>query len=145
MSLLIRDANTTIQSLSTGLDGGGNLVPVHIPAAVSGGVAAPISSTAPMPVINAAGAAALDGSGAVAVGGTAQTIFGGVVPISGYLIANNSSAILYVSDAGSATEGGASIPVAQGSVFVTPSGYRPAGPVSLYGGTTGQAFAARRW
>jgi len=28
---------------------------------------------------------------------------------------------------------------------MTPSGYKPAGPVSLFGATTGQGFAARRW
>ncbi|MGC2204011.1 MAG: hypothetical protein WA633_28185, partial [Stellaceae bacterium] len=63
----------------------------------------------------------------------------------GYLIANNSSAILYVSDVGAANAGGTSIPIAPGAVFITPSGYRPAGAVSIYGGATGQAFAARRW
>ena len=78
-------------------------------------------------------------------GGTAQILFAGVVPINGYLVANNSSATLYVSDVGPATSGGASIPIAAGAVFMTPSGYKPAGAVSLWGGTTGQAFAARRW
>lgn len=145
MTLLIKDANTTTQSISTGLDGSGNLVPVHAPASVVGGVATPVSSTAPLPVINAAGSAAVDGSGAVATGGTPQTVFGGVVPVNGYLVANNSPATLYVSDVGTATSGGASIPIPAGAVFTTPSGYKPAGPLSLYGGTTGQAFAARRW
>ena len=79
------------------------------------------------------------------VGGTAQTLFAGVVPTNGYLVANNSSATIYVSDVGAATSGGASIPIAAGAVFMTPSGYKPAGAVSLWGGATGQAFAARRW
>ncbi len=145
MALLVKDANTTTQSISTGLDSSGNLVPVHIPAAVVGGIATPVASTAPLPVINAAGFPALDGSGTVAAGGTAQTLFGGIVPVNGYLVANNSSAPLYVSDVGTATPGGASVPIAAGTVFATPSGYQPPGAVSLYGGTTGQAFAARRW
>ena len=34
---------------------------------------------------------------------------------------------------------------ANGGVFATPSGYKPAGAVSLYGATTGQGFAARQW
>lgn len=145
MSLLVKDANTTVQSLSTGSDSSGNLVPVHAPAAIVGGVATPVSATMPLPVINTAGSVASDGSGTVVAGGAAQTLFGGIVPINGWLVANNSSATLYVSDVGTATSGGASIPVASGGVFATPSGYRPAGAVSLYGPSTGQAYAARRW
>jgi hypothetical protein len=101
--------------------------------------------TAPLPVINTAGSAAVDGSGTLSVGGTAQTLFGGIAPGDGWLVANNSSATIYVSDVGAATSGGASIPIAPGGVFATPSGYKPAGPVSVYGAATGQAFAARRW
>jgi hypothetical protein len=70
MTLLVKDANTTVQSLSTELDGSGNLVPMHAPASVSQGVASPIGPTNPMPVINTAGAVASDGSGSVATGGS---------------------------------------------------------------------------
>ncbi len=145
MTLLVRDANAAIQPLSTGIDGSGNLVALHVPAALVSGLATPVSAVAPLPVINSAGSAAADGSGTIAAGGSAQTLFGGIVPDSGWLIANNSSAMMYVSDVGSASPGGASIPVPAGSVFVTPSGYRPPGPVSIYGSAAGQAFAARRW
>jgi hypothetical protein len=145
VTLLVKDANTTTQSLSTGLDSSGNLVPLHAAAAIVAGIATPASATAPLPVVNAAGSAASDGSGTVGTGGTAQTLFGGVVPINGWLVANNSSAILYVSDVGAATIGGASIPIPPSAVFATPSGYKPAGAISLYGATTGQAYAARRW
>ena len=145
MPLLIKDANTTTQSISTGLDIAGSLVPVHTPAVIANGVATPVGSGAPLPVINSAGSAAVDGSGTVASGGVAQTLFGGMAPANGFLVANNSAAALYVSDVGVATSGGASIPIAPGAVFATPSGYKPTGPVSLYGGATGQAFAARRW
>ncbi len=145
MTLLVKDANTTTQPISTQVDVAGNLVPVHAPAAVIGGIATPVGPTAPLPVINTCGAAAIDGSATVVAGGTAQMLFAGSVPINGYLVANNSSATLYVSDVGPATSGGASIPIAAGGVFTTPSGYKPAGAVSLWGGTTGQAFAARRW
>lgn len=145
MTLLVKDANTTTQPLSTGLDSSGNLVPMHAPASIISGVATPVSIAAPLPVINTAGSAAIDGSGTISSGGTAQTLFGGVVPVDGWLVANNSSTTLYVSDVGTAISGGASIPIAAGMVFSTPSGYKPAGPVSIYGATTGQAFAARRW
>jgi hypothetical protein len=145
LTLLVKDANTTTQPISTQPDIAGNLVPVHAPAAVTGGVATPVGPTAPLPVINAAGAGAIDGSGTIVTGGAAQTLFAGVVPSNGYLVANNSSNTLYVSDVGAAGPGGASIPIAPGAVFMTPSGYRPSGAVSLYGSAAGQGFAARRW
>ena len=145
MTLLVKDANTTTQSISTQADIAGNLVPVHAPAAIAGGVATPVGPNAPLPVINAAGAVAIDGSGMVVTGGMAQALFAGVIPANGFLVANNSSAILYVSDVGAAAAGGTSIPIAPGAVFVTPSGYKPGGVVRLYAGATGQSFAARRW
>jgi hypothetical protein len=120
-------------------------VTVHAPATLVGGIATPVSQAAPLPVINTSGTPAVDGSGTVVAGGTAQVLFAGVVPSNGYLIANNSSQTFYVSDVGAATAGGASIPIPAGAVFMTPSGYNPAGAVSLWGSTTGQAFAARRW
>lgn len=147
MTLLIKDANTTVQSLATAADGNGNLVPLHAPATSNAqGVASAVGAQNPLPVINTAAAVASDGSGTVAVGGSAQTLFGGLVPVNGFLVQNNSPAALWISDAGVASAGGASIQLAaSGGVFVTPSGYKPAGAVSLFGATTGQAFAARRW
>ena len=146
MTLLVKDANTTIQSLSTAADASGNLVPVHAPASVAAGVASPVGPQNPLPVVNTAGAAASDGSGTIAAGGSAQTLFGGAVPVNGFLVQNNSSAALWLCDTGIASSGGASIQIAaNGGLFATPSGYKPAGAVSLFGGTTGQVFAARRW
>lgn len=147
MTLLVKDANTVVQPLSTMVDGNGNLVPVHAPAATDvQGVSTPVGAQNPLPVINTAGSAASDGSGTVATGGSAQTLFGGVVPTNGFLVQNNSSAALWICDAGTASPGGASLQLAaNGGMFQTPSGYKPAGAVSLFGATTGQAFAARRW
>jgi hypothetical protein len=146
MTLLVKDANTVIQSLSTEADGSGNLVPMHAPASVSQGVATAVGPANPLPVINTAGAVASDGSGTVATGGSPQTLFGGTVPANGFLVQNNSSSAIWICDTGIASAGGASIQiVANGGMFLTPSGYKPAGAVSLYGGTTGQVFAARRW
>jgi len=146
MTLLVKDANTTIQALSTELDGNGNLVPLHATASVTQGVATPVGPQNPLPVVNTAGAVASDGSGTVATGGSAQTLFGGTAPVNGFLVQNNSNAVLWVCDTGIASAGGASIQIAaNGGLFATPSGYKPAGAVSVFGGTTGQAFAARRW
>lgn len=146
MTLLVKDANTAVQPLSTMVDGNGNLVPVHAPASTSAGVATVVGPQNPLPVINTAGAAASDGSGTVATGGAAQTLFGGMVPMNGFLVQNNSTGTVWVSDVGAASAAGASVQIApNGGIFATPSGYKPAGAVSLYGATTGQAFAARRW
>jgi hypothetical protein len=147
MTLLVKDANTTVQSLSTVTDGSGNLVPLHAPAVTNAqAVATPAGPQNPLPVVNTAATAASDGSGALAAGGNAQTLFGGAVPANGFLVQNNSAAALWICDTGAASNGGASIQLApNGGIFATPSGYKPAGPISLYGGTTGQAFAARRW
>jgi hypothetical protein len=147
MTLFVKDANTTLQSLATAVDGNGNLVPLHAPAATNAqGVSTAVGPQNPLPVINAAGAVASDGSGTVATGGSPQPLFGGIVPANGFLVQNNSSAALWISDVGVAAAGGASIQIApDGGIFATVSGYKPAGAVSLFGTTAGQAFAARRW
>ena len=147
MTLFVKDANTAVQPLATEVDGNGNLVPVHAPATTNAqGVSTAVGPQNPLPVINAAGAVASDGSGTLATGGSAQTLFGGVVPANGFVVQNNSSAALWISDVGVASAGGASIQLAaNGGIFASPSGYKPAGAVSLYGATTGQLFAARRW
>jgi hypothetical protein len=104
MTLLVKDANTTVQSLATEVDGNGNLVPVHAPAATDAqGVSTPVGPQNPLPVINAAGAAASDGSGTVATGGSAQSLFGGIVPVNGFVVQNNSGAALWISDVGIAS------------------------------------------
>jgi hypothetical protein len=146
MTLLVKDANTTVQSLATEVDGSGNLVPLHAPATTTAqGVSTPVGPQNPLPVINTAGAAAADGSGAIAAGGSAQSLFGGIVPQNGFLVQNNSSGNLWISDVGVASSGGASLQLGLGALFVTPPGYKPAGAVSIFGPTTGQVFAARRW
>lgn len=145
MTLLVKDANTQVQSLSTESDAAGNLVPMHVAASDVAGTATPVSAATPLPVVNAAGAAAADGSGTIAAGGTAQTLFGGVTPANGWLVCNNSTEAVYVSDVGAASAGGSAIQIAAGATFATPSGYRPPGAVSIFGATTGQSFAARRW
>jgi len=147
MTLFVKDANTAVQSLATAVDVNGNLVPLHAPAATNvQGVAAAVGPQNPLPVINAGGAVASDGSGTVTTGGNAQSVFGGIVPVNGFLVQNNSSAALWISDVGVAAAGGASLLIAaDGGIFATPSGYKPGGAVSLFGATAGQAFAARRW
>lgn len=148
MTLLVKDANTQTQSLSTQADSGGNLVCVNVPASVVGGVATPASLTNPLPVQAVAMAAAIDGSSTITVGGTAQLLFGGVTPTNGYLVANpNASDVLWINEGGTALANGVgSIALAAaGAPFMTPPGYKPFGAVSIVGPNTGDKFTARRW
>src|SRR3954453_9224476 len=93
MTLLVKDANTSVQSLSTVTDGSGNLVPAHAPAATNAqGVAAPVGPQNPLPVLNTAGNAASDGSGTRPAGGPSPPAFGGTEPANVVLMQNNSSA-----------------------------------------------------
>src|SRR5260370_15263007 len=127
MTLFVKDANAAVQPLATEVDGNGNLVPVPAPATTNAqGVSTAIGPQNPMPVINSAGAVASDGSGTLATGGSAQTLFGGIVPANGFLVQNNSTAALWISDVGVASAGGASIqPAANGGAFATPPRYKP--------------------
>lgn len=144
MSLLVKDANTAVQSLSTISDAQANLVPVHAPAAVAGGVAVPVSTAAPLPVINAAATAASGANGTIATGGVAQTVFAGATPVNGFALQNTSSTDLWINDLGTAgVNAGFLVPSLQ--TFTSISGYRPAGSVSVYGATTGQTFCVRAW
>lgn len=151
MTLLVKDANTVTQPISTQTDVQGNLVPVNVPASVVGTVATPVSAAAPLPVINAAGSIAVDGSGTVTSQSVAQTLFGGVVPTNGYMVCNNcATGTMWVIDGTTAANNvgfamNASQSVVAGSIFITPSGYKPIGPVSIYGGATSGNFTARRW
>jgi hypothetical protein len=144
LTLLVKDANTTVQPLSTQLDAASNLVPVHAPASVVSGIATPVGPAAPLPVINNAGTAAVSGDGTIISATVAQTLFGGAVPVNGFQISNNTAQPLFVSDVGAAGLN-VGMQVAAGSIYTTPTGYKPAGPVSIYGGVASGNFAARRW
>ncbi|HEX3520608.1 MAG TPA: hypothetical protein VHT52_00785 [Stellaceae bacterium] len=144
MTLPAEDSNTTTTPSATQQDAGGNPVPVCPAALIVDGVATPVGPGNPLPVAGQVSIAS-DGSGTITCGCSAQMLFGGVVPKGGYLVCNNSPHPLYVSDVGAATAGGSAIHIAPHATFVTPSGYGPQQAVSLYGPTTGQSFAARRW
>lgn len=97
-------------------------------------------------LLTAAAASAMsDGSGSVVAGGAAQPLFSGTAPPRGYLVQNTSSFPMWINEFGVAAAGGASILLNPGMMYSTPPGAKPAGAVSLFGGVTGQAFAARKW
>lgn len=146
MSLAIKDANQVVQSISTQVDASTNLVPVHVPASLVGGVATPVSQTNPLPVEVAAGAPASDGSGTITTGGTAQLLFSGVTPINGFHVQNNhASEVLWVNDAGAAGVNAGFQVLSGAGIYVTPSGYKPMGAVSIFAASTSHPFSARRW
>ena len=90
---------------------------------------------------------AVDGSTTITAGGTAQTLFSGNTPANGWAVFNSDNAeALWVSDTTTAAANGT------GSIYVPPlggyetaKGYRPIGPVSIIGATTGHKFTARSW
>jgi hypothetical protein len=145
MTLYVKDANATTQPISTQPDAAGNLVPMHVPASIIGGIAVPASTANPLPVEVAAGSPAVVGDGTIVSATVAQTLFAGVTPVNGFAICNNCSSAMWASDGGTAASNVGFYIAASGGIYTTPPGYKPVGPVSLYGGTTSGNFAARRW
>ena len=144
MTLYVKDANATTQPISTQADTAGNLAPVHVPASVIAGVATPVSTANPLPVEVAAGAPAVVGDGTIVSATVAQTLFAGVTPVNGFSIGNNCASAMFINDGGTAANN-VGFQLANGATYTTPPGYKPVGPVSVYGGTTSGNFTARRW
>jgi hypothetical protein len=153
MIVYVTDALGNRQALSVQLDGSGNLALGYCDYVLnSAGIAVPVSPSNPMPVtapssipVTLGGNPVSDGSGAIVAGEEAQTLFSGITPVNGYQISNNSQQTLWFCDVGTATDGGGSVPLLPNETYVTPYGYKPPGPVSIFGQATAQAFAARRW
>ncbi len=145
-SFPIKDANDQTLGFGTYEDVNAAKAFLHVLASLVNGTAQPASSDFPLPVQFAGGTTAVSGSGTITLGGTAQTLFSGNIPVHGFMIANNSNGTLYWNDSGNASDAGGSYPLPTTSpVFVSPLGYKPIGVISIYGGTTAQAFFARRW
>jgi hypothetical protein len=145
MTLNVKDAYSVVQPISTQADAAGNLAPVHVPASVIGGVATPVSTANPLPVEIAAGSPAVVGDSTIVSATSAQTLFSGVTPVNGFSICNNCASAMWCSDGGTAGNAVGFYIAASGGIYTTPPGYKPVGPVSVYGGTNGGNFAARRW
>ncbi len=148
MTLVVKDANTTPQPLGTLPTAAGELAVVHTQAASVNGVATPVSIANPLPIMLSGGSPALDGSGTIISGLTAQNVFGGNIPANGYIVYNlnpTGGRTLYISDVGVASATGSSFPIPPQGYFITPLGYRPSSPVSIFGTTTADPYSARRW
>jgi hypothetical protein len=86
-------------------------------------------------------------SGTIAAGGSAQQLTGAFPTRKGCIVQNQSPTDLWINDQGAAAAAQPSIRVPAGSQFIC-GGYgggAPAGALSIFGATTGQAFAGREW
>jgi hypothetical protein len=113
---------------------------------VGAGVASLVSLLKAIALRLGVGGAVADGSGTIMAGGTAQNLFGGATPSNGYLVQNTSNSVMWINDTGTAaTIGGSSFMINPAAEIVSPPGYKPPSALSIFGATTGQTFAARRW
>lgn len=118
----------------------------------------PVSSSNPVPIIGASGTALLgsvnvvgttgthtDKSGTVTSGGVAQTLAAANASRAGFWIQNQSTGDLWISSVGTAAATQPSLWLPAGSYYEYPSTAVPSAVISIFGATTGQAFAAREW
>lgn len=86
-----------------------------------------------------------DRSGTVTLGGSAQTIMASNASRRGFIVQNQSSGDLWISSLGAAAATQPSIWLPAGAYYEPPFTGVPTAAISLFGATTGQAFAAREW
>ncbi|MGE0022118.1 MAG: hypothetical protein AB7S70_00615 [Hyphomicrobium sp.] len=87
----------------------------------------------------------LDRSGAIAAAGRPQAVAGHNLGRRGFMIQNLSDGALWFDTLAAAVAGAPSFRLAPGAIYETPAHAVPSGVISILGGTTGQAFAAREW
>lgn len=87
-----------------------------------------------------------DRSGTITTGGTAQTLMGSNTSRHGWWIQNQSTGNLWINEIGGTAA------ATQPAFFIPPNGFYEnpfmgvsTSAISIYGATTGQAFAAREW
>ncbi len=84
-------------------------------------------------------------SGTITAGGVAQVLMASNTSRGGFIVQNQSTGDLWISSLGTAAAVEPSIWLPPGSYYEPPSTGVPTAAISIYGGTTGQAFAAREW
>jgi hypothetical protein len=110
----------------------------------------PASAEKPSVPVTVEGSVAVDGSGTIQEAGVIQTMFNGKTPPHGFQIclgpANSNDIFLFFSDVGLLSGTTISyIELTPNTCYTTPLGYRPPGPVTIFGTVTGIEFAARMW
>ena len=86
-----------------------------------------------------------DKSGTITAGATAQTLMAKNQDRSGFWVQNQSTGDLWISSVGTAAATQPSLWLPAGSYYEAPLHGIPREAISIYGATTGQAFAAREW
>jgi hypothetical protein len=90
-------------------------------------------------------------SGTITLGGTAQNADIARPTRKGYMIQNHSAGDLWINDMTTAVASQPSIRIPAGAMYETPNsgdlggGAYEAGPITIIGATTGQAFTGRSW
>ena len=101
----------------------------------------------PVPV-TVTGSVGIDGSGVIQKANTPQVLFNGKTPSHGFQIYAQQE--LWYTDFGTPNNlnnlsSPSWIAIQPGGYYTTPLGYRPPGPVYIYGGSDQEPFAARMW
>ena len=86
-----------------------------------------------------------DRSGTITSGGSAQTLMAANAARTGFYIQNSSVADLWINATGTASAGGSSLRLRPGDLYENPAFAVPTTAISIFGATTGQAFAAREF
>ena len=88
---------------------------------------------------------AINRGGTIAAGGAAQTLMAANLVRRGFELQNLSTGDLWISEFGDAAASQPSKRIAAGALYETPAHACPTAAISIFGATTGQAFAAREW
>jgi hypothetical protein len=107
---------------------------------ISDGLKPPITN-----LFRAYSASPVDCSGTITSAGEAQEMMAARADRSGFWVQNLGEADLWINELGAATQGQPSIKIAAGALYEAPAHGVSVGPVSIIGGTAGQAFSAREW
>ena len=86
-----------------------------------------------------------DLSGTIASGGVAQQLMAANPARRGYWVQNHSSGDLWISAVGTAAASQPSLRIPSGALYECAHETTPVTAISIFGGTTGQAFSAREF
>jgi hypothetical protein len=105
-----------------------------------------ISTTNPVPVdVRPRPVTPTDKSGTITTAATAQQLAAANANRRGFLIHNISAGDLWINELGTAAAVQPSLKLTAGTYYEYPAHGVPAGAISIFGGTAGQAWTAREW
>lgn len=104
-----------------------------------------VAKSNPLPVAYAPAANLANISGTVTTGGTAQNAAGANTSRKGFWIQNLSSGDLWINTLATAAASQPALKLTAGTYYEAPPGGAGTGAISVFGATTGQAWAGREW